>query len=71
MAVYVDDLRHRPGFKYPTCRMTADTKAELVRFADVIGVPASWRERRTDGGWQYCLARKFRQTAIRAGAMVG
>lgn len=67
MSVYVDDMR-APFGRMIMCHMIADTKKELLRMADTIGVGKHWIQK--EGQWDehFDIALSKRKRAVEAGA---
>ena len=71
MAVYVDGLRHYPGWKWPACHLTADTQQELLVFGDMIGMKRAWLQHSSRGAKaHYDISPGKRRQAIAMGAVV-
>lgn len=65
--VYVDDMR-APFGRMIMCHMIADTKKELLRMVDTIGVDRHWIQK--EGQWDehFDIALSKRKLAVKAGA---
>lgn len=68
MAVYVDDMRARFG-QMIMCHMLADTTAELLAMARLIGVNAKWIQRAGTSHEHFDIALSKRATAVSLGAL--
>lgn len=66
--VYVDDMQASYG-RMTMCHMLADTNAELLAMADLIGVSRRWLQRPGTpyGHFDVCLSKRV--AAVRAGAV--
>ena len=49
MAVYVDGLRTHPGWKWPSCHLTADSLQELLTFGEMLGLKRGWLQHSSRG----------------------
>ena len=71
MAVYVDGLRQHPGWKWPSCHLTADSLQELLCFGEMLGLKRGWLQRSNlTKKLHFDITRKNRERAIRMGAVV-
>jgi len=66
MAVYVDHMRAAYG-RMKMCHMVADSVAELLNMADLIGVDRKWFHALSHPHFDICLAK--RKLAVRHGAI--
>lgn len=66
--VYVDDMKAHYGVMV-MCHMIADTPAELLAMADVIGVQRKWLQRAGTPKEHFDICYAKKQLAIRAGAV--
>lgn len=75
MTVYVDDMfmsKQLPGMRPAVwSHMTADTQAELHKFARSIGLRRSWFQGGPErkGRWHYDVTKTVRAKAVKAGAV--
>ena len=70
MTVYVDDVRHQFG-RMVMCHMWADTEAELLAMADMIGVQRKWIQRPPKASWvHFDISLGKKEMAIRNGAVL-
>lgn len=68
MSVWVDPLKDWGWRLGPSCHMTADTKDELIAFAEKIGLRRSWFQD-DDRLWHFDLTASRRRQAVAAGAI--
>jgi hypothetical protein len=70
MTVYVDDVRHK--FRHMTmCHMWADSEAELLAMAGLIGVQAKWIQRPPKASWvHFDISLGMKAKAIKQGAVL-
>ena len=72
MAVYVDDMYQMEFGRYGLMKMShmiADTSAELLAMARMIGVAARWLQHAGEPGEHFDIAKSKRELAIAAGAV--
>lgn len=70
MTVYVDDVRH-PFGRMIMCHMWADSEAELVAMAGLIGVRAKWIQRPPKASWvHFDISLGMKAKAIKQGAVL-
>ena len=67
MTVYVDDMRARLG-RMVMCHMLADSTAELLSMADLIGVDRRWLQKAGTPHEHFDIALSKRAAAVAAGA---
>ena len=71
MAFYVDGLREHPGWKWPSCHLTADSLQELLDVGASLGLKRRWMQRSAlTKKLHFDITRKNRAAAIRMGAVV-
>jgi len=68
MTVYVDTMRAAFG-RMKMCHMMADTPAELLEMADIIGVQRKWLQKAGTAYEHFDIALSKRALAITAGAI--
>ena len=68
MAVYVDDMR-APFGRMIMCHMLADTTAELLTMARLIGVDRKWIQAAGTPKEHFDIALSKRALAVQAGAV--
>jgi hypothetical protein len=68
MAVYVDDMK-APFGRLVMCHMLADTEAELLAMADLIGVARRWHQHPGTYKSHFDIALSKRALAVRLGAV--
>ena len=72
MTVYVDDMYQMEFGRYGLMKMShmiADTSAELLAMARMIGVAARWLQHAGEPGEHFDIAKSKRELAIAAGAV--
>lgn len=70
MTVYVDDVRHSFG-RMVMCHMWADSTAELLAMADLIGVQRWWLQKPPKASWvHFDVSLGMKAKAIAAGAVL-
>jgi hypothetical protein len=83
MSVYVDELRQHPPAAHASpaarrvgklhgywwCHLVADTRAELVAFAETIGMRARWVQGDDRRGYHFDLVPPRRAAAVARGAV--
>jgi hypothetical protein len=66
MSVYVDDVK-APYGRMKMCHMIADTRAELLAMADILGVDRKWIQKPFTYQEHFDICLSKRATAIKAG----
>lgn len=68
MSVYVDDMAAKVG-RMKMCHMIADTSAELLAMADVLGIDRKWIQYPFTYKEHFDICLSKRATAVKAGAV--
>ena len=68
MTVYVDDMRAKFG-RMTMCHMLADSDAELLAMADLIGVARGWHQKPGTRHSHFDICLSKRALAVAAGAV--
>lgn len=68
MSVYVDDME-APFGRLIMCHMIADTRRELLKMADHMGVDRRWLQSVNNYGEHFDIAKSKRALAVSAGAI--
>ena len=68
MAVFVDDMQAEFG-RMKMCHMIADTTAELLVMADLIGVRRKWLQKPGTAQEHFDICMAKRALAVKAGAI--
>lgn len=74
MTVYVDDMYRTPMGRFGRMKMShmmADSEAELIAFADLIGLSRRWLQQAGQGPHRahFDVSMSYREKAVKAGAV--